>query len=63
MRSLAVALAASVAALASSYAFFDAFAFPQAAASSFMLIGCVGAIWRLQRSGERESPPEVELHH
>lgn len=63
VRSLAVALAASVAALASSYAFFDAFAFPQAAASSFMLIGCVGAIWRLQRSGEMESPPEVELHH
>lgn len=63
VRSLAISLAASVAALASSYAFFDAFAFPQAAASTFLLIGCVGAAWRLQRSGAMDGPRQPDLGH
>lgn len=46
-RDLAQCLAASIAACAVSFATFDALAFSMAAGLSFLLLGCVGAVWRL----------------
>ncbi|MFZ5851094.1 MAG: O-antigen ligase family protein [Actinomycetota bacterium] len=50
-RHLGQALAAAVAALAVSYATFDALGFPMAASLTFLLVGCCGALWR-QVAGE-----------
>jgi len=47
VRSLAQALAASVAAAIWSFAVFDAFSFPMAASLLFMVLGCVGALRRV----------------
>jgi O-antigen ligase len=49
--SLGVALAASVASALASFALFDAFAFPMAASSLFLMLGCISALHQL-RSAE-----------
>jgi O-antigen ligase len=49
IRHLAQCLAASVAVMAVTYATFDALYFPMAAAVTFLVLGCVGAFWRLAR--------------
>ena len=49
LRHLAQCLAASVAVMAVTYATFDALYFPMAAAVTFLVLGCVGAFWRLTR--------------
>jgi O-antigen ligase len=49
IRHLAQCLAASVAVMAVTYATFDALYFPMAAAVTFLILGCVGAMWRLSR--------------
>ena len=54
-RHLGQALAAAVAALAVSYATFDALGFPMAASLTFLLVGCCGALWR-QVAGEAPAP-------
>ena len=48
--SLAVALAASVASALVSFALFDAFSFPMAASTLFLILGCTGALHRLVRA-------------
>jgi O-antigen ligase len=48
-RDLAQSLAASVAVAAVCFATFDALAFSIAAGLAFLLLGCVGALWRLVR--------------
>jgi polysaccharide biosynthesis protein PslJ len=55
-RELAQCLAASVAAAAACFATFDAFSFTLAPGLCFLLLGCIGALWRL-RVGQR--PPRV----
>ena len=47
-RDFAQSLAASVAASATSFAIFDALSFNIAAGLSFLLLGCVGCLWRLE---------------
>jgi O-antigen ligase len=49
-RDLAQCLAASVAAAAACFATFDALSFSIAAGLCFLLLGCVGAVWRLARA-------------
>lgn len=46
-RDLLQALFASVLSIAVGFAFFDAFSFPQYAATSFLLLGITGAAWRV----------------
>jgi O-antigen ligase len=48
-RDLATGLMASLAAGATSFAFFDALSFPQAAFCMFLLMGTAGALWRIAR--------------
>lgn len=48
-RDLAQSLAASVAAVAVCFATFDVLSFSIAAGLCFLLLGCVGAVWRLAR--------------
>lgn len=48
-RHLAQCMAASVAVAIVTYATFDALYFPMAAGITFLLLGCVGATWRLAR--------------
>jgi O-antigen ligase len=55
-RDLAQSLAASVIAAAVSFTTLDAFAFPIIAGLTFMLIGCIGATWRLVREEEAGKP-------
>lgn len=52
IRQLAQCLAASVAAGAVSFATLDAFSFPIVSGLTFLLIGCVGAAWRLVQGRE-----------
>lgn len=47
VRSLAQSLAASAAVAGVSYATFDALGFPMCAALTFLVLGCIGALWRL----------------
>lgn len=47
VRSLAQSLAASAAVAAVSFATFDALGFPMCAALTFLVLGCIGALWRL----------------
>jgi polysaccharide biosynthesis protein PslJ len=47
IRHLAQCLAASAAVMFVCYATFDAFYFPMAAGLTFLVLGCVGALWRL----------------
>lgn len=53
-RDLATGLAAGVAAGATSFAFFDGLAFPQAAFCLFLMVGMCGAYWRLAEPARRE---------
>jgi polysaccharide biosynthesis protein PslJ len=59
LRHLAQCLAASVAVMAVTYATFDALYFPMAAAVTFLILGCVGAFWRLTR---RDLHAPQDLH-
>lgn len=54
IRDLAQCMAASVAVAAVSFGTFDALSFPMMASLTFMLLGCVGALWRLSRAAESE---------
>ncbi len=56
-RAIAGSLAASVAAAAGLLALFDAFAFPQAAGTLFLMIGLCGAFWRLSHEGPGSGAP------
>ena len=49
-RDLGQSLAASVAVIAVSFATFDALSFSIAAGLTFVLLGCIGALWRLVRA-------------
>lgn len=49
IRDLAQCMAASVAVAAVSFGTFDALSFPMMASLTFLLLGCVGALWRLTR--------------
>jgi polysaccharide biosynthesis protein PslJ len=62
-RGLAQSLAASVAVGAASSATFDSLSFPMAAGTIFLVLGCVGALWRLQAAGLDRNPlaDEAEL--
>ena len=48
-RHLAQCLAASVAVPTVTFATFDALSFPMAASLTFLILGCIGALWRLVR--------------
>lgn len=48
-RDLAQSFAASIAAAATAFATFDALSFDIATGLTFMLLGCVGCLWRLER--------------
>jgi O-antigen ligase len=50
-RDLAQALAASIAAAAAAFATFDALSFDIATGLTFLVLGCIGCLWRLVRSG------------
>lgn len=50
-RGLAQSLAAAVAVGAAASATFDSLSFPMAAGTMFLMLGCVGALWRLQSAG------------
>jgi polysaccharide biosynthesis protein PslJ len=56
IRDLAQCLAASVAASAVSFATFDATSFYIASGLTFLIIGCVGALWRLTRPPPARAP-------
>jgi hypothetical protein len=57
VRDLAQSLAASVAAAAVSFTTLDALGFPIVAGLTFLMIGCVGSLWRLVRAeGTAEVP-------
>jgi O-antigen ligase len=49
-RDLAQSLAASVAVAGVTFATFDALGFPMATGLTFLLLGCVGAMWRLAKA-------------
>jgi polysaccharide biosynthesis protein PslJ len=53
-RDLAQSLVASVAAASLAFATFDALSFSIAAGLSFLILGCVGAAWRMIRNGQLE---------
>ena len=56
IRQLAQILAASVAVPTVAFATFDAFSFAMAASLTFLIIGCVGAFWRLATSQAAATP-------
>lgn len=70
IRHLAQCMAASVAVAIVTYATFDALYFPMAAGLTFLILGCVGAIWRLTRVREvpqanlraRSAAANADLH-
>lgn len=51
-RDLAQALAASIAAAAAAFATFDALSFDVATGLTFLVLGCIGCLWRLVHSGD-----------
>jgi len=55
-RSLAQALFAGIAAHVVTFATYDALVFPTTGMSLFLIIGAVGALWRLSRQEERHPP-------
>jgi O-antigen ligase len=58
-RNLALALSASIAGIVLSYATFDAWSFPMAAGTTFLLIGAAGAAWQVavrEREDHRSRP-------
>jgi polysaccharide biosynthesis protein PslJ len=61
IRHLAQCLAASVAVMFVCYATFDAFYFPMAAGLTFLILGCVGALWRLVKD-ESSSFGRIHSH-
>jgi O-antigen ligase len=58
-RDLAQCLAASIAAAAVSFATFDALSFTESAGLTFLLLGCIGALWRSVRPDSGEYPDIV----
>jgi hypothetical protein len=54
-RDLAQSMAAAVAVPMVAFVTFDAFSFPMAAGLTFLMLGCVGALWRLVRTDETAS--------
>lgn len=58
-RDLATGIAAGIAAGATSFAFFDAFSFPQAAYLLFLLMGMAGAYWRIARRLVRQGRTDL----
>jgi polysaccharide biosynthesis protein PslJ len=54
-KDLAQSLVASIAAAGVAFATFDALSFSIAAGLSFLLLGCVGALWRMIRTGQYEA--------
>jgi len=58
-RDLLQSLAASVAAAAASFSTFDVLSFVIAPGLTFLLIGCVGAAWRLARAGKLHPPGQL----
>lgn len=58
VRDFAQCLAAAVAAAAVSFATFDALGFKMAAGLTFLLLGCVGAAWRLLRVSPTNAVPQ-----
>lgn len=61
IRHLAQCLAASVVVATVAYATFDALSYTMAAGLTFLLLGCVGAAWRLTRSKPMTMGAEVDL--
>jgi O-antigen ligase len=63
IRDLAQCMAASVAVAAVSFGTFDVLSFPMMTGMTFMLLGCIGAMWRLAPSTAAESmiQPTVDL--
>ncbi len=55
VRALCASLAAGVTSIALGYAFFDAFSFPMASGVSFLLVGLISGVHRLQQTEHR--PP------
>lgn len=55
-RDLALSLGAAIFGAVLSFATFDALSFPQAALTTFLLIGCLGALWRLEAGRGAERP-------
>lgn len=56
-RDLGQTLAASIAAIAVGAATFDMLEFPMAAGLTFLLVGCAGALWRLNSAGSGDTEP------
>lgn len=61
IRDLAQCMAASVAVAAVSFGTFDALSFPMMASLTFLLLGCVGALWRLSGSDAAATVPQPAL--
>ncbi|MBL7501229.1 O-antigen ligase family protein [Frankia sp. CNm7] len=55
VRELGLALSASVAAIVVAFATFDAFSFPMAAETAFLIVGCCGAVLRIQRERAQDA--------
>jgi polysaccharide biosynthesis protein PslJ len=58
-RDLAHALAAAILVAGVGFFSFDALSFPVATGVAFLLVGCAGALWRLQRQVTAERPVEA----
>ena len=61
IRDLAQCLAASVAVGAVAFGTLDAFSFPIVSGLTFLLIGCVGAVWRLAQQREASHSPDLGM--
>jgi len=60
-RDLAQCMAASVAVAIVSFGTFDALSFPMMAGMTFLLLGCVGALWRLSHSAAAKTVAQPAL--
>lgn len=58
IRDLAQCMAASVAVAILTFGTFDVLSFPMMAGMTFLLLGCVGTLWRLTRPGPAETVAE-----
>ncbi len=61
-RDLAQSLFASILVALITCATFDFLSFPTARSLAFLLIGCSGALWRLEREGQSEAGPDISVH-
>jgi polysaccharide biosynthesis protein PslJ len=61
IRDLAQCMAASVAVAVVSFGTFDALSFPMMASLTFLLLGCVGALWRLTNPAVAETVAQLPL--